>query len=374
MQDPNNKPMTAVEFSDAMIGLGIAGALIILCFQVFTPFMGIMLWALIIAVMLFPTHQKLASRLGGRQGRSATVIVITSLLILGAPLIMLGGSLVSQLANGFQAFQNETIHISQPAPSVEEWPLIGEKVFDTWSQASASLPDFIKENKAALESTAKRAIAVSASTMSSVFMFLGAIIVAGIMMAYGHSGGVTMERIVSRISGREKGPELLKLATLTLRSVAAGVLGVAFLQALIMGVGFIFSGIPAAGVLAVVVLLVGILQLPALLVSIPVVAWLWGVGDGSNVHNVIWTVYLLVGGLADNVLKPLLLGRGVDAPMPIILLGAIGGMISAGIIGLFVGAVLLAVGYQVFMAWVGNADEDEDEDEDEAEAEAVAKS
>ena len=370
MQDPNNKPMTAVEFSDAMIGLGIAGALIILCFQVFTPFMGIMLWALIIAVMLFPTHQKLASRLGGRQGRSATVIVITSLLILGAPLIMLGGSLVSQLANGFQAFQNETIHISQPAPSVEEWPLIGEKVFDTWSQASASLPDFIKENKAALESTAKRAIAVSASTMSSVFMFLGAIIVAGIMMAYGHSGGVTMERIVSRISGREKGPELLKLATLTLRSVAAGVLGVAFLQALIMGVGFIFSGIPAAGVLAVVVLLVGILQLPALLVSIPVVAWLWGVGDGSNVHNVIWTVYLLVGGLADNVLKPLLLGRGVDAPMPIILLGAIGGMISAGIIGLFVGAVLLAVGYQVFMAWVGNADEDEDEDE----AEAVAKS
>ena len=364
MQDPNNKPMTAVEFSDAMIGLGIAGALIILCFQVFTPFMGIMLWALIIAVMLFPTHQKLASRLGGRQGRSATVIVITSLLILGAPLIMLGGSLVSQLANGFQAFQNETIHISQPAPSVEEWPLIGEKVFDTWSQASASLPDFIKENKAA--------IAVSASTMSSVFMFLGAIIVAGIMMAYGHSGGVTMERIVSRISGREKGPELLKLATLTLRSVAAGVLGVAFLQALIMGVGFIFSGIPAAGVLAVVVLLVGILQLPALLVSIPVVAWLWGVGDGSNVHNVIWTVYLLVGGLADNVLKPLLLGRGVDAPMPIILLGAIGGMISAGIIGLFVGAVLLAVGYQVFMAWVGNADEDEDEDE--AEAEAVAKS
>ena len=374
MQDPNNKPMTAVEFSDAMIGLGIAGALIILCFQVFTPFMGIMLWALIIAVMLFPTHQKLASRLGGRQGRSATVIVITSLLILGAPLIMLGGSLVSQLANGFQAFQNETIHISQPAPSVEEWPLIGEKVFDTWSQASASLPNFIKENKAALESTAKRAIAVSASTMSSVFMFLGAIIVAGIMMAYGHSGGVTMERIVSRISGREKGPELLKLATLTLRSVAAGVLGVAFLQALIMGVGFIFSGIPAAGVLAVVVLLVGILQLPALLVSIPVVAWLWGVGDGSNVHNVIWTVYLLVGGLADNVLKPLLLGRGVDAPMPIILLGAIGGMISAGIIGLFVGAVLLAVGYQVFMAWVGNADEDEDEDEDEEEDEAVAKS
>ena len=360
MEDPNNKPMTALEFTDAMISLGLTAALIILCLQVFTPFMGIMVWALIIAVMLFPAHQKLASRMGGRQGRSSAVIVITGLLIIGAPLIILGGSLANQLTVSFHAFQNDTIHISQPAPSVEEWPVIGEKVFDTWSQVSTNLPEFVKENKAGLENVVKRAIVVSASTMSSIFMFLGAIIIAGIMMAYGDSGGIAMQRIVSRFSGREKGPELLKLSTLTLRSVAAGVLGVAFLQALIMGVGFVFSGIPAAGVLAVVVLLIGILQLPALLVSIPVVAWLWGVGDGSNVHNLIWTVYLLVGGLADNVLKPLLLGRGVDAPMPIILLGAIGGMISAGIIGLFVGAVLLAVGYQVFMAWVGKGDESED--------------
>ena len=360
MEEPNNKPMTALEFNDAMIALGLTAALIILCLQVFAPFTGVMLWALIIAVMLFPAHQKLASRMGGRQGRSSTVIVITGLLIIGAPLIILGGSLASQLADSFHAFQNDTIHIRQPAPSVKEWPVIGEKVYDAWSQASTSLPDFIKENKADLENLVRRAIVVSASTMSSIFMFLGATIIAGIMMAYGDSGGIAMQRIVSRVSGRERGPELLKLSTLTLRSVAAGVLGVAFIQALIMGVGFVFSGIPAAGVLAVVVLLIGILQLPALLVSIPVVAWLWGVGDGSNVHNLIWTVYLLVGGLADNVLKPLLLGRGVDAPMPIILLGALGGMISAGIIGLFVGAVLLAVGYQVFMAWVGKGDESED--------------
>jgi len=360
MEDSNNKPMTTPEFTDAMIGLGLAAALIILCFQVFAPFMGIMLWALIIAVMLFPAHQKLASRMGGRQGRSSTVIVIMGLLIIGAPLIILGGSLANQLADTFHAFQNDTIHISQPAPSVEEWPVIGEKVFDTWSQVSTNLPEFVKENKTGLENVVKRAIVVAGSTMSSIFMFLGAIIIAGLMMAYGESGGLAMQRIVNRVSDRERGPSLLELSVHTVRSVAAGVLGVAFLQALIMGVGFVFSGIPAAGVLALVVLMVGILQLPALLVSVPVVAWLWGVGDGSSVHNLIWTVYLLVGGLADNVLKPLLLGRGVDAPMPIILLGALGGMISAGIIGLFVGAVLLAVGYQVFMAWVGSADENDE--------------
>ena len=182
MEDSNNKPMTTPEFTDAMIGLGLAAALIILCFQVFAPFMGIMLWALIIAVMLFPAHQKLASRMGGRQGRSSTVMVITGLLIIGAPLIMLAGSLANQLADGFQAFQNDTIQISQPAPSVEEWPVIGERVFDVWSQAATDLPDFVKENKASLENLVKRAIVVSASTMSSVLMFLGAIIIAGLMI------------------------------------------------------------------------------------------------------------------------------------------------------------------------------------------------
>jgi predicted PurR-regulated permease PerM len=357
MEDKNNKPMSAMEFADTMISLGLIAALLVLCFQVFTPFIGIMLWALILAVTLYPAHQALARRMGERQGRSSTVIVVTGLLIIGAPLVILGTSLANHLSDGYHAFQNDTINISQPEPSVADWPVVGERVFKAWSQASTDLPDYIKDNKAGLENLVKRAIAVSASTMSGVFMFLGAIIIAGIMMAYGQSGGAAMERIVSRFSDREKGPELLKLSTLTVRSVAAGVLGVAFIQALILGVGFIFAGVPAAGLLAVGVLLVGIVQLPALVISIPVVAWLWGAGDGSSVHNLIWTVYLLVGGTADNVLKPLLLGRGVDAPMPVILLGALGGMVSAGIIGLFVGAVLLAVGYQLFMEWVGHAEE-----------------
>jgi predicted PurR-regulated permease PerM len=110
-------------------------------------------------------------------------------------------------------------------------------------------------------------------------------------------------------------------------------------------------------VLAVVVLLLGILQLPAVLVSLPAIAYLWWSGDASTMHNVVFTVYLLVAGFADNVLKPLLLGRGVDVPMPVVLLGALGGMVGGGIVGLFVGAVLLAVGYQLFMDWVDEVDE-----------------
>jgi predicted PurR-regulated permease PerM len=127
---------------------------------------------------------------------------------------------------------------------------------------------------------------------------------------------------------------------------------VAFIQALLLGIGFLFAGIPAAGVLALVVLLLGILQAPAVLVSLPAIGYLWWSGDGSTAMNVVWTAYLVIAGFADNVLKPLLLGRGVDVPMPVILLGALGGMVSGGIIGLFIGAVVLAVGYQLFMDWV----------------------
>src|SRR5688572_18879135 len=154
----------------------------------------------------------------------------------------------------------------------------------------------------------------------------------------------------------EASPRLQKLATATVRSVAAGVIGVAFIQAILLGMGFMLAGIPAAGVLALLVMFLGILQVPALLVTLPAIAWMWVSGDGSTTSNIVFTIYLGIAGMADNVLKPLLLGRGVDAPMPVILIGALDGMVTGGIIGLFVGGVLLAVGYQLFMEWVDAAD------------------
>ena len=190
-----------------------------------------------------------------------------------------------------------------------------------------------------------------------MFLFLGALIIAGIMMAYGESGSQAIRRIVSRVVGPEKGPRVHSLSIATIRSVAMGVIGVAVIQAVLLGVGFMIAGVPAAGLLALVVLFVGILQLPALIVSLPVIGYIWWAGDGSTGAQVFYSVYLIVAGTADNVLKPILLGRGVDAPMPVILIGALGGMVTGGFIGLFLGAVVLAVGYQLFMEWVAEGDE-----------------
>ena len=171
-------------------------------------------------------------------------------------------------------------------------------------------------------------------------------------MAYGELGARVMQEIFERIAGIARGEELTKLSTATVRAVASGVIGIACIQALIIGVSLMIAGVPFAGVLAVVVLVFGVAQLPALLVTLPVIGWIWASGEYNTGPAVAYTVLLFVGGMADNVLKPLMLARGVDAPMPVILIGALGGMATTGILGMFVGATGLALGYQIFMRWV----------------------
>ena len=147
---------------------------------------------------------------------------------------------------------------------------------------------------------------------------------------------------------------MVALSIATIRAVAQGVIGIACLQALLLGAGFILVGIPAAGIWALLVLVFGIAQIPVGLVSLPAIAYIWMAGGHSTAMAIAYTLLLLAAGSADNILKPLLLGRGVDAPMPVILLGALGGMVSAGILGLFVGSTALTLGYQIFMDWVAD--------------------
>lgn len=176
-------------------------------------------------------------------------------------------------------------------------------------------------------------------------------------MAFGQSGDRSTQAIFNRIIGRARGQEFAKLSAATIRAVALGVLGVAFIQAIVVGVVLMIAGVPFAGVLALIVLVLGIAQIPALLVTLPAIAYIWMSGDYGTGAAITYTVLLGVAGMLDNVLKRLLLGRGVDAPMVVILLGALGGLATAGILGMFVGATLLALGYQIFILWV-HADPD----------------
>jgi predicted PurR-regulated permease PerM len=340
------------DLTDTMIRIGLIALLAIVSFQVVAPFAGLILWSLMLAIAFYPLQQKLARKLGGRQGLAATILVLGTLVVVGTPTVMLGGSFAAQVHDAYQGFQNETLTLPKPDPSVAQWPVVGPRLYTAWNSAAADLPAFLTSNKAQLQKLALGALGVAASTAGALGLFLGSLIIAGIIMAFGDAGTAATARILSRLTDPERGPRLQHLSTATVRSVANGVVGVAFIQSLLLGVGFIFAGVPAAGVLAFVVLLMGILQLPAMLITAPVIAYIWWAGDSSVAMLAFWTIYLIIAGMADNVLKPLLLGRGVDVPMPVVLIGALGGMVTSGIIGLFTGAVVLAVGYQIFMEWV----------------------
>lgn len=360
--DPRSMPA----LTDTLIRVGIIAVLVYLCAQVFAPFLGLMLWALILAIALYPLHLKLTGKLGGKSSRSATLIVVLGLLLIGGPTVMLGESFASHLHKVYTSYESGNIHIGAPDQKVREWPLVGEKIYTAWNSAAENLPQFVESTQPQLKAISKKVLQIATSTAGGVLAFLVSLIIAGIIMAYGASGHAAMREIYERFAGPDRGPRLQILSVATVRSVATGVIGVAFIQALLLGLGFVFAGIPAAGLLALLVMVLGIVQMPALVVSLPAIAYLWMGGDASTTSNVIVTIYLLVAGMADNVLKPILLGRGVDVPMPIILLGALGGMATSGIIGLFIGAILLAVGYQIFMEWVKQSVNDQDIETSEA--------
>jgi predicted PurR-regulated permease PerM len=186
---------------------------------------------------------------------------------------------------------------------------------------------------------------------AGIVVFVLALLVAGVVMTHGASGQRTAVAIATRLFSPRRGPQIAHLCTTTIRAVAQGVVGIAFIQMLLIGVGLVVMGIPAAGVIALLVLLLGIMQLPVLLVAVPVVIYAFA-HYGTGPSTIIFTVWTLLAGVAEHVLKPLLLGRGVAVPMPVILIGALGGMVTSGIIGLFIGPVILAVGYELFMGWV----------------------
>jgi len=280
------------------------------------------------------------------------MLVVVGVVLIVAPTAMLMSSLGDSVRQLVNDVQNNSLEIPAPRPGVEGWPIVGKKIHGVWSKAHADLPALVQSMQPKIGELAKKALSFVASIGGSLLQFIASFIIAGIVITFGQSGSRSSLAIFERIFGVTRGGEFVRLATATVRAVAQGVIGVAFIQAVIVGLALLIAGVPWAGALAAIVLVLGIAQVPALIVTGPAIVYIWSSGDYSNVAAIVYTVVLLVAGMADNVLKPLMLGRGVDAPMPIILLGALGGMATAGILGMFVGATLLALGYQIFMGWV----------------------
>jgi predicted PurR-regulated permease PerM len=335
---------------DVLIKAGLIAVLAIFCYGVFHPFLDLMLWSLILAVTLYPLQIRLR-RTVASDGHAATLIVVIAIATMLAPVYFLGTSLAESAQQAVHLVTSGDYHIPAPPDAVASWPLIGPKLHAVWLQASTDLTPLLQKLGPQLKDVSMKLVGTVAGVGVGFLVFLAALIIAGIIMAFGETGTDSALRIVSRISGVERGPKIAELCTHTIRAVAQGVVGIAFIQALLLGVGFLVKGVPGAGLLALATLLLGIMQLPAFLITLPVIGIVLA-SDGITAASITFAIYTFIAGLADNVLKPLMLGRGLDVPMPVILIGAIGGMISGGIIGLFIGPVALAVSYQLFWQWV----------------------
>ncbi|MNM89756.1 putative inner membrane protein [compost metagenome] len=336
---------------DVLIRAGLVAVLVMFCFQIFRPFLNLMLWSLIMAITLYPLHLRLRGKLGNNEGRTATLIVVIAIAILMVPIYLLGASLADSVEQALTTVRSGNFQIRPPAESVAGWPLVGKPLHAFWLQASTDLTGAAQKFTPQIKELTITLLGKLAGLGMGLLVFIVALLIAGIFMAYGESGRRSAVEIASRLSGPERGPQITELCTATIRAVAQGVVGIAFIQMLLIGVAFVLKGIPGAGLLALAVLLLGIMQLPATLITIPVIAFVITT-EGATTATIVFSVYVFIAGLADNVLKPLLLGRGVNVPMPVVLIGALGGMVTNGVIGLFIGPVVLAVGYQLFWQWV----------------------
>jgi predicted PurR-regulated permease PerM len=337
---------------DIALRLALVAGLGFACLRIALPFLPILSWAVLLAIMLWPLHQKLRARPGFTNARSASLIGVLGVALLLVPAVAVAveiGISIIELAKGVMS---GTVRLPSPPPGLAEGGPFANQIHAVWEAARANLSAFAQAHVEQFKALGQTLANTAGDTAIGLLVFVVAIGISAVILAWGAESAALMDRIFVRVTGDEaKGKRLVRLSAATVRGVLQGVVGVALIQATLMGIGFFVAGVPFAGVLSLVALLMSIIQLPPPLLALPTIAWAWGHLDPTKAT--LFTIWILLASFSDNVLKPLLLGRGMEVPMPVILIGVIGGMLADGLVGLFVGPVLLAVGYVLFLDWLG---------------------
>jgi len=337
------------EIIQLTIRLGLLAFLLYWSFIIAQPFIPILAWSVVLAVALYPSYNWLAQHLGGRPKLASAIVTGFALAIVIGPVTWLGLGLIDGLRTFATQLSDGTLAVPSPPDSINDWPLVGPQLFSLWDSASANLGSALREVAPRLKPLAGPVVAFAGGASLGTLKFILSVVLAGFLFPYGARLVTGTRRIQARLL-LHRNQDFVALAGTTIRTVSQGVIGVAILQSLLAGIGFAIAGLPYAGVLAFAVLVLGILQIGSAPILIPVVIWIW-VTKSFGLALLI-TIYLVVVGAADNVLKPILMGRGLNTPMLVIFIGVLGGTIAHGIIGLFIGPIILAVAWELMMAWI----------------------
>lgn len=333
---------------EVSIHISLFALLAAACLLILKPFIALTIWGLIISIAGYPGYSKLQKLLGGRGGLASVVFTVLLLAVLIVPIALLAQTLIDGFESLAVRLHDETLTIPPPPPNIATWPLLGKPLSDLWSLASNNLTAALQSFAPQLKAAASGLLLGAAGVGLGVVQFFASIVIAGFLLANSSQCARVSRGLSIHLFGN-KGPDFEALAAATVRSVTTGILGVALIQSLLAGLGFLVVRLPGAGLWALVFLIAAVLQVGAL-VLIPIVVYVFATaGTAKAVAFLIWCIFV---ALIDNVLKPLLLGRGVPVPIIVVFLGAIGGFMAMGIIGLFVGPILLSVGYKLFLVWL----------------------
>jgi predicted PurR-regulated permease PerM len=335
-----------VHYSLQLLALSL---LIYFCFEIIKPFVTLLVWASVIAITLYPLHKKFTAMLKGRQWISAVIITLIMFLLIIGPATMLMLASADEFKVISSAYAEGNLQIPPPNENVKNWPVIGNVLFAQWTDASANITAFLAKNAETVKPIALKLLDLLSSVGMGILLLMASFLVAGFLMVYGESGAELANMFFSRLIGKQ-GEAMQESVAITVRNVAKGVIGVAFIQGIMAGAGLLLAGVPLAGLWALIGMVLCIVQIGMMPVSIGVVIYIWSAADTTTA--ILLTIWMLFIGIIDNILKPIMMGIGAPAPMLIVFMGTIGGFIYNGFIGLFTGAIILTLGYQLAIGWL----------------------
>ena len=344
--DTDSRDVTRV----VLMVLFIVG-LILTSFRILQAFLLATIWAATIVVATWPLMLKVEGWLGGRRGWAVAAMVVVMLLVFVLPLGLAVDSIVSnrETISGWIAGLPEMTLPSSPA-WLQRIPLVGAKIASAWDNLAVAGS---KALLAQLSPYTREAFGWLLGHLGSfgvaLVQFLLTVSIAGILYSKGEAAANGLRQFTRRLGG-DRGDEVVTLAGQSVRAVALGVVVTALVQSALGGIGLAIAGIPFATMLTGAIFLLCIAQLGPILVMIPASIWLYSTGSpGWGTALLVWS---LAVGMIDNVLKPMLIKRGADLPILLIFAGVLGGMLAFGVIGLFVGPVVLAITYTLLRSWV----------------------
>lgn len=341
--------ITFEKIVDIIVRLGVLFFLLGWCFNILRPFVLILAWAAVIAIAIYPLYTTFL-RLFGK--RKIWVLILLSALMLSILIIpswLVTDSLFEEVSHLRELHNQGQLVIPPPGENTANWPTIMKPFLDFWKLASENLQSAMIEYSSQLKAFGTWLFTAVAGIGMGILQFVASIIIAVVLLAYAAPVGQAATKIFIKLSGKD-GEHFASTTVITVRSVVKGILGVAVIQAAMAGLGFFIAGVPYAGLWTVACLFFAIIQVGAGPVAIPVMIYMFSYTD--TLTAVLLSIWLVITLISDNILKPLLLGRGAPAPMLVVFLGAIGGFITSGFLGLFLGAVVLTIGYKLFMVWV----------------------